>query len=134
MLEYDDYNQWIPGLEDARFARLGGLHRNTFLNSPSLLDGELRLKNAPHIRFAGQITGVEGIIKNKSHDYVTPSGSLLDGPNIFLRSRYGVSTPFSVVVPQQSGGSGSGIGAETGAGSGIDVGSGNQETKRPKLL
>ena len=72
---------------------------------------------------------VEGIIKDKSHDYVTPSGSLLDGPNIFLRSRYGVSTPFSVVVPQQGGGSGSGIGAETGAGSGIDLGSGNQETE-----
>ena len=54
----------IPGLEEARFARLGGLHLNTFLNSPSLLDGELRLKNAPHIRFAGQITGVEGYVES----------------------------------------------------------------------
>jgi methylenetetrahydrofolate--tRNA-(uracil-5-)-methyltransferase len=54
----------IPGLEEARFARLGGLHRNTFLNSPTLLDGELRLKNAPHIRFAGQITGVEGYVES----------------------------------------------------------------------
>ncbi|MCB2060493.1 MAG: methylenetetrahydrofolate--tRNA-(uracil(54)-C(5))-methyltransferase (FADH(2)-oxidizing) TrmFO, partial [Novosphingobium sp.] len=47
----------IPGLENAEFARLGGLHRNTFLNSPALLDRQLRLKTAPHIRFAGQITG-----------------------------------------------------------------------------
>ncbi|MBE8191044.1 MAG: methylenetetrahydrofolate--tRNA-(uracil(54)-C(5))-methyltransferase (FADH(2)-oxidizing) TrmFO [Alphaproteobacteria bacterium] len=54
----------IPGLADARFARLGGLHRNTFLNSPSLLDRFLRLKSAPHIRFAGQITGVEGYVES----------------------------------------------------------------------
>ena len=54
----------IPGLEEARFARLGGLHRNTFLNSPTLLDPELRLKSAPHIRFAGQITGVEGYVES----------------------------------------------------------------------
>jgi methylenetetrahydrofolate--tRNA-(uracil-5-)-methyltransferase len=47
----------IPGLERAEFARLGGLHRNTFINSPLLLDRQLRLKSAPHIRFAGQITG-----------------------------------------------------------------------------
>ncbi len=54
----------IPGLEDARFARLGGLHRNTFINAPRLLDGELRLKARPHIRFAGQITGVEGYVES----------------------------------------------------------------------
>ena len=56
----------IPGLEDAEFARLGGLHRNTFLNSPELLDRQLRLKNAPHIRFAGQITGCEGYVESAS--------------------------------------------------------------------
>src|SRR6266481_3865526 len=50
----------IPGLERAEFARLGGLHRNTFLNSPKLLDGTLRLKTQPRLRFAGQITGCEG--------------------------------------------------------------------------
>ncbi|RMF66121.1 MAG: methylenetetrahydrofolate--tRNA-(uracil(54)-C(5))-methyltransferase (FADH(2)-oxidizing) TrmFO, partial [Alphaproteobacteria bacterium] len=50
----------IPGLENAQFARLGGLHRNTFIRSPRLLDSRLRLKARPHIRFAGQITGVEG--------------------------------------------------------------------------
>ncbi|WP_166038717.1 methylenetetrahydrofolate--tRNA-(uracil(54)-C(5))-methyltransferase (FADH(2)-oxidizing) TrmFO [Sphingosinicella sp. YJ22] len=54
----------IPGLENAEFARLGGLHRNTFLNSPQLLDGSLRLKAAPHIRFAGQITGCEGYVES----------------------------------------------------------------------
>ena len=54
----------IPGLEQAQFARLGGLHRNTFLNSPRLLDGTLRLKAAPRLRFAGQITGVEGYVES----------------------------------------------------------------------
>ncbi len=56
----------IPGLENAEFARLGGLHRNTFLNSPTLLDRQLRLKSAPHIRFAGQITGCEGYVESAS--------------------------------------------------------------------
>ncbi len=54
----------IPGLENAEFARLGGLHRNTFLNSPVLLDRQLRLKSAPHVRFAGQITGCEGYVES----------------------------------------------------------------------
>ena len=54
----------IPGLENARFARLGGIHRNTFLNSPRLLDAELRLKADPRLRFAGQITGVEGYVES----------------------------------------------------------------------
>jgi methylenetetrahydrofolate--tRNA-(uracil-5-)-methyltransferase len=54
----------IPGLENAEFARLGGLHRNTFINSPQLLDQTLRLKRAPHIRFAGQITGCEGYVES----------------------------------------------------------------------
>jgi methylenetetrahydrofolate--tRNA-(uracil-5-)-methyltransferase len=54
----------IPGLENAEFARLGGLHRNTFIRSPILLDRQLRLKSAPHIRFAGQITGCEGYVES----------------------------------------------------------------------
>jgi len=54
----------IPGLQDAQFARLGGIHRNTFLNSPTLLDGQMRLKTRPNIRFAGQITGVEGYVES----------------------------------------------------------------------
>ena len=54
----------IPGLETAVFARLGGLHRNTFINSPRLLDAQLRLKSRPHLRFAGQVTGVEGYVES----------------------------------------------------------------------
>ena len=54
----------IPGLENAEFARLGGIHRNTFINSPTLLDHEMRLRSKPHIRFAGQITGVEGYVES----------------------------------------------------------------------
>jgi methylenetetrahydrofolate--tRNA-(uracil-5-)-methyltransferase len=54
----------IPGLQDAQFARLGGLHRNTFLNSPKLLDRQLRLKAMPRLRFAGQVTGVEGYVES----------------------------------------------------------------------
>jgi methylenetetrahydrofolate--tRNA-(uracil-5-)-methyltransferase len=56
----------IPGLEGAEFARLGGLHRNTFINGPRVLDERLRLKNKPHIRFAGQVSGVEGYIESAS--------------------------------------------------------------------
>jgi methylenetetrahydrofolate--tRNA-(uracil-5-)-methyltransferase len=54
----------IPGLESAQFARLGGLHRNTFLNAPKLLDGSLRLNSRPQLRFAGQISGVEGYVES----------------------------------------------------------------------
>lgn len=54
----------IPGLENAEFARLGGIHRNTFINSPTLLDDQLRMKAMPRLRFAGQITGVEGYVES----------------------------------------------------------------------
>ncbi|WP_424967281.1 methylenetetrahydrofolate--tRNA-(uracil(54)-C(5))-methyltransferase (FADH(2)-oxidizing) TrmFO [Dinoroseobacter sp. S375] len=54
----------IPGLEEARFARLGGIHRNTFINSPTLLDAQMRLRKRPNLRFAGQITGVEGYVES----------------------------------------------------------------------
>lgn len=56
----------IPGLENAEFARLGGLHRNTFINSPMVLDRELRLRGAEHIRFGGQITGCEGYVESSA--------------------------------------------------------------------
>ncbi len=59
-----DIFRMIPGLENAQFARLGGLHRNTFLDSPKLLDGALRLKAMPRLRFAGQITGCEGYVES----------------------------------------------------------------------
>ena len=61
----------IPGLQDAQFARLGGLHRNTFLNSPKLLDRQLRLKAMPRLRFAGQVTGVEGYVESAAMGLVT---------------------------------------------------------------
>ena len=62
--EQADIFKSIPGLENAKFARLGGLHRNTFINSPLILDKQLRYKKLPHIRFAGQITGVEGYVES----------------------------------------------------------------------
>ncbi|MEM8626487.1 MAG: methylenetetrahydrofolate--tRNA-(uracil(54)-C(5))-methyltransferase (FADH(2)-oxidizing) TrmFO [Pseudomonadota bacterium] len=61
-----DVLRMIPGLERAEFARLGGMHRNTFLNSPKVLDDQLRLRAAPRLRFAGQITGVEGYVESAS--------------------------------------------------------------------
>ena len=61
----------IPGLQNAQFARLGGLHRNTYLNSPQLLDKQLRLKAMPRLRFAGQVTGVEGYVESASMGLLT---------------------------------------------------------------
>src|SRR6266446_27587 len=61
----------IPGLQNAEFARLGGLHRNTFLNSPRLLDGTLRLRAMPRLRFAGQITGCEGYVESAAIGLLT---------------------------------------------------------------
>ena len=61
----------IPGLEKARFARMGGIHRNTFLNSPALLDGTCRLTAQPRLRFAGQITGVEGYVESAAMGLLT---------------------------------------------------------------
>ena len=59
-----DVFKTIPALENAEFARLGGIHRNTFINSPTLLDDQMRLRSKPNIRFAGQITGVEGYVES----------------------------------------------------------------------
>ena len=59
-----DVFRMIPGLQKASFARLGGIHRNTFINSPTLLDAQMRLKLRPNVRFAGQITGVEGYVES----------------------------------------------------------------------
>ncbi len=63
--------QMIPGLENARFARLGGIHRNTFLNSPKLLDATLRMHADPRLRFAGQMTGVEGYVESAAMGLLT---------------------------------------------------------------
>ena len=69
----------IPGLERAEFARLGGLHRNTFINAPRLLDGELRLRAAPRLRFAGQITGVEGYVESAAIGLLAGRFAAADG-------------------------------------------------------
>ena len=77
-LRYGEQTQvfrMIPGLENAEFARLGGLHRNTFINSPMLLDADLRLKVEPRIRFAGQITGVEGYVERARRSACSPARS-----------------------------------------------------------
>ena len=66
-----DIFRLIPGLQNAVFARLGGLHRNSFLNSPEVLDNQLRLKAEPRLRFAGQITGVEGYVESASLGLIT---------------------------------------------------------------
>ena len=59
-----DVLRMIPGLEAAEFARLGGIHRNSFINSPTLLNAQMQLISKPNIRFAGQITGVEGYVES----------------------------------------------------------------------
>src|SRR5438046_10280023 len=69
----------IPGLENAEFARLGGLHRNTFLNSPKLLDGQLRLRAQPRLRFAGQMTGCEGYVESASVGLIAGLYAAADG-------------------------------------------------------
>nr|WP_313040708.1 methylenetetrahydrofolate--tRNA-(uracil(54)-C(5))-methyltransferase (FADH(2)-oxidizing) TrmFO [Brevundimonas diminuta] len=66
-----DVFRMIPGLKNAQFARLGGLHRNTFLNSPKLLDKQMRLKAIPRLRFAGQVTGVEGYVESAAMGLLT---------------------------------------------------------------
>ena len=79
----------IPGLEKAVFARLGGFHRNTFINSPKLLDRQLRLKSRPDLRFAGQIMGVEGYVESAALGLIAgrmaaaqAKGDTLDAPPV----------------------------------------------------
>ena len=78
-----DVFKMIPGLQDASFARLGGIHRNTFLNSPTLLDSQMRMRSKPNIRFAGQVTGVEGYVESASMGLLAgrmAAGELLGTP------------------------------------------------------
>jgi methylenetetrahydrofolate--tRNA-(uracil-5-)-methyltransferase len=74
----------IPGLEKAEFARLGGLHRNTFLNSPKLLDEQLRLRTQPRLRFAGQMTGCEGYVESASIGLITGLYAAADARGVQL--------------------------------------------------
>ena len=92
----------IPGLEQAEFARLGGLHRNTFLNSPVLLDGTLRLKADPRLRFAGQITGVEGYVESAGIGLLAgrfAAAERLGKPRSRRRRRPRRSAPCSITSP-----------------------------------
>ena len=75
----------IPGLENANFVRLGGLHRNVFLNSPKVLDAKLRLKAEPRLRFAGQITGCEGYVESAAIGLL--AGRLAAAERLGLRTR-----------------------------------------------
>jgi methylenetetrahydrofolate--tRNA-(uracil-5-)-methyltransferase len=93
----------IPGLENAQFARLGGLHRNTFINSPKLLDGTLRLKARPSIRFAGQVTGVEGYVESAAIGLLAGrfASAELRGENIALPP---ATTAFGALLAHITGG------------------------------
>ncbi len=75
-----DVFRMIPGLEEAAFARLGGIHRNIFINSPRVLDNVMRFKSAPHIRFAGQVTGVEGYVESAAMGLLAGRLAMLDDP------------------------------------------------------
>ncbi len=87
----------IPGLENAEFVRLGGIHRNTFINSPQLLDSSLRLKSAPHIRFAGQITGVEGYVESAASGLMAGRFAAEE-----LVSLEGGIAPYAMLTPSAS--------------------------------
>lgn len=86
-MRYDEQKKifrTIPGLEQAQFARLGGMHRNTYLNSPQILDAHLRLKAQPNLCFAGQITGCEGYVESAATGLLAAIFSLAEWKNISL--------------------------------------------------
>jgi methylenetetrahydrofolate--tRNA-(uracil-5-)-methyltransferase len=98
-----DVFRMIPGLENAQFARLGGIHRNTFINSPELLDDRLRLRSDPRIRFAGQVTGVEGYVESAAMGLV--AGRLAAAERLGLsRSAPPASTALGALVAHVTGG------------------------------
>ena len=107
-----DVIRMIPGLENAEFARLGGIHRNTFLNSPRLVDQKMRLKSRPALRFAGQITGVEGYLESAAIGLLTGRFAAADamGTNI---SAPPVTTAFGALLAHITGGHLSNEGAKT---------------------
>lgn len=102
----------IPGLQNAEFARLGGLHRNTFLNSPKLLDQQLRLRAQPRLRFAGQMTGCEGYVESASVGLIAGLYAAADArgqtlasppPTTALGSLLGHITGGHIDTPQEAG-------------------------------
>ncbi len=96
----------IPGLTNASFARLGGIHRNTFINSPTLLDDRMRLRSRPHLRFAGQITGVEGYVESAAMGLLAgrmAAAEILgrDLPPPGPKPRWARLSPISPAAPRQ---------------------------------
>src|SRR5947209_12633215 len=93
----------IPGLENAEFARLGGLHRNTFVNSPKLLDQQLRLRAATRLRFAGQMTGCEGYVESASIGLIAGLYAAADARGEQLVSPPGTTALGSLLRPHTGG-------------------------------
>ena len=93
----------IPGLEKAEFARLGGIHRNSFIKSPELLDGELRLKALPHIRFAGQITGCEGYVESAAIGLIAARFAAAEAKGVSLPAPP-IETAFGALLSHITGG------------------------------
>jgi methylenetetrahydrofolate--tRNA-(uracil-5-)-methyltransferase len=102
----------IPGLENAEFARLGGIHRNSFINSPRLLDRELRLKSKPNIRFAGQITGCEGYVESAAVGLLAARFAAAEMKGLSLSSE-GLSPPAETALGALLGHITGGANAET---------------------
>ncbi|NNE89835.1 MAG: FADH(2)-oxidizing methylenetetrahydrofolate--tRNA-(uracil(54)-C(5))-methyltransferase TrmFO, partial [Silicimonas sp.] len=98
-----DVFRMIPGLQDASFARLGGIHRNTFLNAPVLLDEQMRLKSKPNIRFAGQITGVEGYVESASMGLLAGRLAVAEASGVHL-SEVPATTAIGALVTHITGG------------------------------
>ncbi len=101
----------IPGLDNARFARLGGLHRNTFINSPLLLDSSLRFKAQPRLRFAGQISGVEGYVESAAMGLMAGRFAAADRKGLEIAAPP-VTTAFGALIHYITGGQIPGAGAQ----------------------
>jgi methylenetetrahydrofolate--tRNA-(uracil-5-)-methyltransferase len=97
-----DIFRMIPGLENAQFARLGGIHRNTFINSPVLLDAQLRLRSDTRVRFAGQVTGVEGYVESAAMGLV--AGRMAAAERLGLRMEAPPLTALGALVSHITGG------------------------------
>jgi methylenetetrahydrofolate--tRNA-(uracil-5-)-methyltransferase len=98
-----DIFRMIPGLENAQFARLGGLHRNTFLNSPKVLQPDLKLKAEPRLRFAGQVTGVEGYVESAAMGLIAGRFAAAEAKGLPV-SQPPVTTAFGALIQHITGG------------------------------
>jgi methylenetetrahydrofolate--tRNA-(uracil-5-)-methyltransferase len=98
-----DIFRMIPGLENAQFARLGGLHRNTFLNSPKVLQPDLKLKAEPRLRFAGQVTGVEGYVESAAMGLIAGRFAAAEAKGLPV-SQPPATTAFGALIQHITGG------------------------------